>query len=76
MEIEYRDEAEIVDEKTRSDIGDIEVLNPPLEVTPARHVDAIVTERGQFPPESIVTLLRELFGDAAEKPWTEPDGTA
>jgi ribose 1,5-bisphosphate isomerase len=40
--------------------------------TPPRYVDAIVTERGQFPPESVVTLMRELFGDQhGGEPWEE-----
>jgi len=32
-------------------------------------MDAIVTEHGQFPPESIVALMRELFGEGAAEPW-------
>jgi ribose 1,5-bisphosphate isomerase len=72
VEIEHRDEAEVIDDETRAELGDVDVLNPAFDVTPPRHIDAIVTERGQFPPESIVTLMRELFGDAAEAPWQEP----
>ena len=45
------------------------VENPAFDVTPPRYVDAIVTERGQFPPESIVTLMRELFGEPTDDPW-------
>ncbi len=48
------------------------VENPAFDVTPPRYVDAIVTERGQFPPESIVILMRELFGETTGEPW-EPD---
>ncbi len=70
VEIEMRDEAEVVDEATRAELGGVEVANPAFDVTPPRHVDAIVTERGQFPPESVVTLMRELFGDGVEEPWT------
>ena len=76
VEIEMRDEREVVDESTRSEIGDVEVVNPAFDVTPPRYVDAIVTESGQFPPESIVTLMRELFGESADEPWKEPDGQA
>lgn len=71
VEIEYRDEAEVIDQATREEIGDIEVRNPAFDVTPPRYVDAIVTERGQFPPESIVTLMRELFGEQSGTPWEE-----
>ena len=76
VEIETRDEQEVVDEETRAEIGDIEVANPAFDVTPPRYVDAIVTESGQFPPESIVTLMRELFGESADEPWNEPDESA
>jgi ribose 1,5-bisphosphate isomerase len=71
VEIEYRDETEVIDPDEREAIGEMEVHNPAFDVTPPRHLDAIVTERGQFPPESIVVLLRELFGDVAEEPWAE-----
>ncbi|MGM0606023.1 MAG: ribose 1,5-bisphosphate isomerase [Halobacteriota archaeon] len=71
VEIEQRDEREVIDEATRTEIGEITVRNPAFDVTPPRYVDAIVTERGQYPPESIVTLMRELFGDGVEEPWID-----
>ena len=76
VEIEMRKESEIIEDSRRAEIGDIEVKNPAFDVTPPRHIDAIITERGQFPPESIVTLMRELYGDVDTEPWAEPDGTA
>ena len=72
VEIEMRSEAEVIDEDARGEIGDITVENPAFDVTPPRYMDAIVTEHGQFPPESIVTLMRELFGEGAAEPWAEP----
>lgn len=72
VEIEMRDESEVIDDDTRATIGNIEVANPAFDVTPPRYIDAIVTERGQFPPESIVVLMRELFGERARSPWVEP----
>ncbi|WP_435155103.1 ribose 1,5-bisphosphate isomerase [Haladaptatus sp. DFWS20] len=70
VEIEMRDEEEILPDDKRAEIGDVTVENPAFDVTPPRYVDAIVTERGQFPPESIVTLMRELFGDQhGGEPW-------
>jgi ribose 1,5-bisphosphate isomerase len=72
VEIEMRDEREVVDDGTRADIGEIDVANPAFDVTPPRYLDAIVTESGQFPPESIVTLMRELFGDGVAEPWLDP----
>ncbi|WP_254544221.1 ribose 1,5-bisphosphate isomerase [Halomarina pelagica] len=69
VEIETRDEREVVDDETRAGIGDVAVANPAFDVTPPRYVDAIVTESGQFPPESVVTLMRELFGEEHRDPW-------
>ena len=69
VEIEERDEREVIDDDVRAEIGDISVANPAFDVTPPRHVDAIVTEHGQFPPESVVVLMRELFGETVDEPW-------
>ncbi|ODR83407.1 translation initiation factor IF-2B subunit delta [Haladaptatus sp. W1] len=72
VEIEMRDEREVLPDAEREAVGDVRVENPAFDVTPPRYVDAIVTERGQFPPESIVTLMRELFGDQQNgEPWDE-----
>jgi ribose 1,5-bisphosphate isomerase len=76
VEIENRDETEVLSADERTEITDgnpadpdLVVENPAFDVTPPRYVDAIVTERGQFPPESIVTLMRELFGTDVGEPW-------
>jgi len=71
VEIEMRDETEVLSAADRERLGDPDVENPAFDVTPPRYVDAIVTERGQFPPESVVTLMRELYGDGTTEPWTE-----
>ncbi|MFB6270516.1 MAG: ribose 1,5-bisphosphate isomerase [Halobacterium sp.] len=71
VEIEMRDETEVLSDDERADIGDVDVENPAFDVTPPRYVDAIVTERGQFPPESVVTLMRELYGEGTSEPWAE-----
>jgi len=71
VEIEMRDETEVLAADDRERMGNPDVENPAFDVTPPRYVDAIVTERGQFPPESIVTLMRELYGDGTTEPWTE-----
>ncbi|MEF8771884.1 ribose 1,5-bisphosphate isomerase [Halodesulfurarchaeum sp.] len=73
VEIEMRAETEVISADDRADIGEITVENPAFDVTPPRHIDAIITERGQFPPESIVSLMRELYGDMDEEPWTDPE---
>ncbi|MFC6799102.1 ribose 1,5-bisphosphate isomerase [Haladaptatus sp. DYSN1] len=72
VEIEERDAGEVISEADRAEIGTIRVENPAFDVTPPRYVDAIVTERGQFPPESIVILMRELFGERVTNPWESP----
>ncbi|NHN41398.1 ribose 1,5-bisphosphate isomerase [Halorubellus sp. JP-L1] len=76
VEIENRDETEVLADAERERItgGDPDdpefaVENPAFDVTPPRYVDAIVTEHGQFPPESVVTLMRELFGTDVGQPW-------
>jgi len=74
VEIEMRDEAEVLSAEDRAEIGGEEGLtveNPAFDVTPPRYVDAIVTERGQFAPESIVILMRELYGEATAEPWAD-----
>ncbi len=71
--IEERPTEEIIDPTVRDDIGDIEVANPAFDVTPPRYIDAIVTEHGQFPPESIVVLMRERFGDSVTEPWGQQE---
>ncbi|WP_339104858.1 ribose 1,5-bisphosphate isomerase [Haloterrigena salinisoli] len=79
VEIERRDEREVLDDEERAAITDtadgaddgLTVENPAFDVTPPRYVDAIVTEHGQFPPETVVTLMRELFGETVDEPWEE-----
>ena len=71
VEIEMREEREVLSAEERADLGDPAVANPAFDVTPPRYIDAIITERGQFPPESIVVLMRELFGEGAATPWED-----
>jgi len=82
VEIERRAESEVLTDEERAAIVGVDadergageegfaVDNPAFDVTPPRFVDAIVTERGQFPAESVVTLMRELFGENVGAPWT------
>jgi ribose 1,5-bisphosphate isomerase len=72
VEIEMREESEVISGSERAEIGEITVENPAFDVTPPRHVDAIITERGQFPPESIVSLMRERYGEMDAEPWAAP----
>jgi ribose 1,5-bisphosphate isomerase len=77
VEIEMRDEREVLTDEERAEISSVDdaelvVDNPAFDVTPPRYIDAIVTERGQYPPESVVALMRELFGEqGGAEPWEE-----
>ena len=71
VEIESRADEEVIPDGERAELGGIEVANPAFDVTPPRYVDAIVTERGLFPPEGVVTLMRELYGTAPTRPWED-----
>ena len=73
VDVEMRKGSEVIDDPIRSQIGEIEVENPVSDVTPPAYIDAIITERGQFPPESIITLMRELYGETTAEAW-EFDG--
>ncbi|MEE6209126.1 ribose 1,5-bisphosphate isomerase [Salarchaeum sp. III] len=66
IDIEERDPAEVLD----TDL-DVSVANPAFDVTPARYVDAVVTERGQYAPESLVTLMRDRYGDRPDDVFGE-----
>jgi ribose 1,5-bisphosphate isomerase len=78
--IEMRDETEVLPADDRAEISGpdddgLTVENPAFDVTPPRYVDAIVTERGQYPPESVVVLMRELFGEHdGVEPWERVEG--
>ena len=71
VDIEHRAPSEVLSDEQRRGFDSVEIANPAFDRTPARHVDAVVTERGQFPPESIVTLMRELYGPEPGRPWEE-----
>ena len=71
VDIEHRAPGEVLSDDRRAEFDSLAVANPAFDRTPARHVDAILTERGQFPPESIVTLMRDLYGPEPGRPWEE-----
>jgi ribose 1,5-bisphosphate isomerase len=71
VDIEHRAPSEVMPDERQASFDSLTVANPAFDRTPPRNVDAIVTERGQFPPESIVTLMRELYGPDPGRPWEE-----
>lgn len=54
--IEERDASEVL----ARPIPGVEVWNPAFDVTPARLIDSIVTERGVFKPEEILRAIEEV----------------
>lgn len=61
VEIEERDADEVVPKAWRREHPAIEVRNPAFDVTPPEYIDLIITERGVFPPQGIILLMKELY---------------
>ena len=51
----------IYDEEKAKKMG-VKVYVPLVEASPPEHVDAIITERGVYPPQAVPILVREVFG--------------
>ncbi|MEF8825462.1 MAG: hypothetical protein V5A27_03840 [Halapricum sp.] len=62
--------------RVAKDIAEMETCGPATIATGGSVVHAIGTERGQFPPRSIVTLIRGLFGEWTADPGAESDSGA
>jgi ribose 1,5-bisphosphate isomerase len=41
----------------------VKVKNPAFDVTPPEYIDLIITEKGIYPPQGIVFLMRELYAE-------------
>lgn len=59
--------------RVAEDIAEMETCGPATIAADGSAVLAFGTERGQFPPGSIVTLMRGLFGEWTAEPWAESD---
>ena len=60
IEIEFRDEAEVLEHRGLPMFGPGErALNPAFDVTPARYVTGFITERGIFGPDRLDAFLRD-----------------
>ncbi|MBQ3302642.1 MAG: S-methyl-5-thioribose-1-phosphate isomerase [Eggerthellaceae bacterium] len=55
IEIEQRDPAEVLP----TPMDGVDVWNPSFDVTPARYITRVITERGAFPPEELVGVFSE-----------------
>jgi ribose 1,5-bisphosphate isomerase len=62
VDIEERESAEIISQKNLEKMPGVAVRNPAFDVTPAKYIDLIITERGIIPPQGAITLIREVFG--------------
>jgi ribose 1,5-bisphosphate isomerase len=61
VEIEERSPLEVVGERWMKENPGVKVKNPAFDVTPPEYIDLIITERGVFPPQGIVFLMKELY---------------
>lgn len=60
--IEERDASEVLDPGIAAGLPNVRVRNPAFDVTPAKYVDLIVTERGAIPPQMAYCIIRDYLG--------------
>lgn len=63
VEIEHRSPYEVVPKSWAEANSRVKVENPAFDVTPPEYVDLIITERGLFPPQGIILLMKELYDE-------------
>lgn len=61
VEIEERSITEVAPEAWLQSNPNLRVKNPAFDVTPPEYIDLIITERGIFPPQGIILLMKELY---------------
>jgi ribose 1,5-bisphosphate isomerase len=61
VEIEQRSPYEVVPRAWLEANKEVKVRNPAFDVTPPEYIDLIVTERGIFPPQGIILLMKDLY---------------
>lgn len=62
IEIEERDESEVLERSIAATLPHVKVRNPAFDVTPAAYIDQIVTEYGAIPPEMAYIIIRDYLG--------------
>ena len=63
IEIEQRSPYELVPKAWLDANSGVKVGNPAFDVTPPEYVDLIITEKGVFPPQGIILLMKELYDE-------------
>jgi ribose 1,5-bisphosphate isomerase len=63
VEIEQRSPYEVVPKAWLKANSGVKVMNPAFDVTPPEYIDLIITERGVFPPQGIIFLMKELYDE-------------
>jgi ribose 1,5-bisphosphate isomerase len=63
VEIEHRSPYEVVPKAWLKANSKVKVKNPSFDVTPPEYIDLIITEKGIYPPQGIVFLMKELYAE-------------
>ena len=63
VEIEHRSPFEVVPRAWLEANPRVRVENPAFDVTPPEYIDLIITERGVFPPQGVIFLMKELYDE-------------
>jgi len=63
VEIEHRSPLEVVPRAWLRANAKVKVKNPAFDVTPPEYIDLIITERGLFPPQGVILLMKELYDE-------------
>ncbi len=61
VEIEERSITEVAPQAWLQANPNLRVKNPGFDVTPPEYIDIIITERGIFPPQGLILLMKELY---------------
>jgi ribose 1,5-bisphosphate isomerase len=63
VEIEQRSPLEVAPRAWLEANSAVKVKNPAFDVTPPEYIDLIITERGIFPPQGIILLMKDLYDE-------------
>jgi ribose 1,5-bisphosphate isomerase len=62
IRIEERAPGEVLPDEIARTLPNVTVRNPAFDVTPAEHIDLIVTEQGAIPPQMAYVIIKEYLG--------------